>query len=123
MVFLEQTRSAQSGMLAQRIAHVLADVLELALDGKHLPQQRVRRIARLHARSVATGNAKSKAGSGGVSRGKQICIEPEGGEECLGARNDVRHFRLPARGLGGIAGNRRGTSRITGLPVVLAGVG
>jgi len=49
---------------------------------------------------------------------------PFRGNQLLRARNGSGHFHLPARGLSGMhAGDSRVTARITGLPVVLAGVG
>lgn len=104
-------------MLAQRIVHVVRDVLKLTLDGQNLPQQGVGRIAWPHARHVATGNPESKSGSGGVSGCEEASIQPQRIDQSLGARDGVRHFRLPAGRI------EASDSWITGLPVVLAGVG
>ncbi len=111
-------------MLAQRVGYVVGYVLELTLDRGNLPQQGVGGIARPHPRHVATGNTQAKPRSGCLSGRQQTSIGPERGNQLLGARNGSSHFRLPARGLGGMqAADSRVTARITGLPVVLAGVG
>jgi len=111
-------------MLTQRVGYVVGYVLELTRDRQDLPQQGVSGITRPHPRDVATGNTKAKARSGGVGGCQETSIEPEGGKQLLRARNGIGHFGLPTRGLGGIqAADSRMTGRITGLPVVLAGVG
>ena len=126
-------------MLTQRIGYVVGYVLELTLDRQNLAQEGVSYIARTHPRDVAPGNTKAKAGSGRVSGRQQTSIQAERGKQFLRARDGGGHFRLPTGRVhrlndGHSRGWRAARSSansglpalrvgVTGLPVVLAGVG
>ena len=121
---MEQAWRTHSAMLAQRVGYVIGYVQQLTLGRENLSQQGVGGIAGPHPGEIAQGNTKAKPRAGGVCGRQQTSIEPERGNQLLRARNGSGHFRLPARGLGGMrAADSRGTARVTGLPVVLAGVG